>query len=72
MQTRARNLQAAIDGKYVFLYRNTKSQMMERNRLDIWLTKFKTVFAQVLEDYPQFQEALQPIRHKLASSPEES
>ncbi|XP_055448522.1 coiled-coil domain-containing protein 40 isoform X2 [Psammomys obesus] len=67
MQTRAKNLQAALDGKYVFLYRNTKSQMLERNRLDIWLAKFRTIFAQVMNDYPQFQEALQHIQHKLAS-----
>ncbi|XP_021495438.1 coiled-coil domain-containing protein 40 isoform X2 [Meriones unguiculatus] len=67
MQTRAKNLQAAIDGKYVFLYRNTKSQMLERNRLDIWLAKFRTIFAQMMEDYPQFREALQHIQHKLDS-----
>lgn len=75
LQTRAKHLQAVTEGKYVFLHRNSKSQLMEHRRLDIRLTQIDTVLAQVQNDYPQFQEVLHKVRQKIASkleSPEPS
>ncbi|CAH6776510.1 Ccdc40 [Phodopus roborovskii] len=75
LQTRAKYLQAAIDGKYVFLHRNSKAQLLERKKLDIRLTQLSAVLSQVQEDYPHFQEELQKIQQRIASklkSPEAS
>ncbi|KAL1780256.1 coiled-coil domain-containing protein 40 isoform X1 [Sigmodon hispidus] len=67
LQTRAKYLQSVVDGKYVFLHRNTKSQMLERKRLDMRLVQLNTVLCQVQEDYPQFREELRNIQQKIAS-----
>ncbi|OBS83370.1 hypothetical protein A6R68_22651 [Neotoma lepida] len=67
LQTRAKYLQAVIDGKYVFLYRNSKSQLLEHKRLDIRLNQLKVVLSQVLEDYPQYQEMLLKVQQKITS-----
>ncbi|XP_005070245.1 coiled-coil domain-containing protein 40 isoform X2 [Mesocricetus auratus] len=67
LQMRAKNLQAAVDGKYVFLYRNSKTQLLERRKLDIRLAQLNSILSQVQEDYPQFQEVLQKIHQKIAS-----
>lgn len=67
LQTRAKHLQAAVDGKYVFLHRNSKAQLMERKRLAMKLSKLSSVLARVQEDYPQYQEMLQKIQEKIAT-----
>ncbi|XP_036053938.1 coiled-coil domain-containing protein 40 isoform X3 [Onychomys torridus] len=67
LQTRAKYLQAVIDGKYVFLHRNSKSQLLERKRLDIRLSQLSNVLSQVQEDYPHFQEMLHKVQQKIAS-----
>nr|XP_034363817.1 coiled-coil domain-containing protein 40 [Arvicanthis niloticus] len=67
LQTRAKNLQAAVDGKYVYLHRNIKSQLMERKRLSTRLAQLNTVLSRVQEDYPQYQEMLQKIQQKIAT-----
>ncbi|XP_008827108.1 coiled-coil domain-containing protein 40-like [Nannospalax galili] len=75
LQTRAKHLEAVMEGKYVFLYRNSESQLMEHKRLDIRLAQINTILAQVQEDYPQFQEVLHKVRQKILSqleSPEPS
>lgn len=66
LQTRAKYLQAAVDGKYVFLHRNSKAQLMERKRLSAQLSKLSNVLSRVQEDYPQYQEILQKIQEKIA------
>lgn len=67
LQTRAKYLQAAIDGKYVFLCRSSKSQLLERKRLDTRLSQLNDILSQVQGDYPQFQEVLQKIQEKIGS-----
>ncbi|GAB1297138.1 Coiled-coil domain-containing protein 40 [Apodemus speciosus] len=67
LQTRAKHLQAAVDGKYVYLHRNSKSQLLERKRLSTRLSQLSTVLARVQEDYPQYQELLQKIQQKIAT-----
>lgn len=67
LQTRAKHLQSAVDGKYVYLHRNIKSQLLERKRLSTRLSKLSSVLARVQEDYPQYQELLQKIQQKIAS-----
>ncbi|EGW08247.1 Coiled-coil domain-containing protein 40 [Cricetulus griseus] len=67
MQTRAKNLQAAIDGKYVFLYRNSKTQLQERKKLDIRLVQLNSVLSQIQEDYPQYREVLHKVHQKVSS-----
>lgn len=67
LQTRAKHLQAAVDGKYVYLHRNSKSQQMERKRLSTRLTQLNTVLSRVQEDYPQYQELLQKIQQKITT-----
>ncbi|XP_052613654.1 coiled-coil domain-containing protein 40 isoform X2 [Peromyscus californicus insignis] len=67
LQTRAKYLQAVIDGKYVFLHRNSKSQMLERKRLDMRLSQLSNVLSQVQEDYPHFQDMLHKVQQKIAS-----
>lgn len=54
LQTRAKYLQATVDGKYVYLHRNSKSQLMERKRLSTRLSQLNTVLSRV-QDYPQYQ-----------------
>lgn len=67
LQTRAKHLQAAVDGKYVFLHRNIKSQLMERKRLSTRLSQLNSVLSRVQEDYPQYQEMLQKIQKKIVT-----
>lgn len=67
LQTRAKHLQAAVDGKYVFLHRNSKAQLMERKRLGMKLSQLSSVLSRVQEDYPQYQEMLQKIQEKIAT-----
>lgn len=67
LQTRGKHLQAAIEGKYVFLHRNSRSQLMERKRLSVRLSQLNTVLSSVQEDYPQYQEVLQSIQQKIAT-----
>lgn len=67
LQTRAKHLQAAIDGKYLFLHRNSRSQLMERKRLSLRLSQLHTVLSSVQEDCPQYQEVLQKIQQKIAT-----
>ncbi|XP_021033885.1 coiled-coil domain-containing protein 40 isoform X2 [Mus caroli] len=67
LQTCGKHLQAAIDGKYVFLHRNSRSQLMERKRLSVRLSQLNTVLSSVQEDYPQYQEVLQRIQQKIAT-----
>lgn len=67
LQTRGKHLQAAIEGKYVFLHRNSRSQLMERKRLSVRLSQLNKVLSSVQEDYPQYQEVLQSIQQKIAT-----
>lgn len=67
LQTRAKYLQAVVDGKYVFLHRNSKSLLLERKRLNIRLIQLNAVLSQVQEDYPQYQEVLRKVQQKIAS-----
>lgn len=67
LQTRAKYLQAVVNGKYVFLHRNSKSLLMERKRLDVRLAQFNAVLSQVQKDYPQYQEVLRKVQQKIAS-----
>ncbi|XP_026636252.1 coiled-coil domain-containing protein 40 isoform X2 [Microtus ochrogaster] len=67
LQTRAKYLQAAVEGKYVLLHRSSKSLLMERKRLDVRLAQFNAVLSQVQEDYPQYQEVLRKIQQKIVS-----
>lgn len=67
LQTRAKYLQSAVDGKYVYLHRNIKSQLMERKRLSTRLSQLNSVLSRVQEDYPQYQEMLQKIQQKIVS-----
>lgn len=67
LQTRAKYLQAVVDGKYVLLHRNRKSLLLERKRLNIRLVQLNTVLSQVQEDYPQYQEVLRKVQQKIAS-----
>ncbi|XP_057632596.1 coiled-coil domain-containing protein 40 isoform X2 [Chionomys nivalis] len=67
LQTRAKYLQAVVEGKYVFLHRNSKSLLLERKHLDVRLAQFNTVLSQVQEDYPQYQEVLRKIQQKIVS-----
>lgn len=66
LQSRAKHLQAAVDGKYVFLHRNSKSQLMERKRLSARLSQLNSILSSMQEDYPQYQEVLQKIQQKIA------
>ncbi|KAK7797028.1 hypothetical protein U0070_003134 [Myodes glareolus] len=67
LQTRAKYLQAVVDGKYVLLHRNSKSLLLERKRLNIRLVQLNAVLSQVQEDYPQYQEVLRKVQQKIAS-----
>ena len=67
LQTRGKHLQAAIEGKYVFLHRNSRSQLMERKRLSVRLSQLNKVLSSVQDDYPQYQEVLQSIQQKIAT-----
>ncbi|XP_041491843.1 coiled-coil domain-containing protein 40 isoform X1 [Microtus oregoni] len=67
LQTRAKYLQAVVEGKYVLLHRSSKSLLMERKRLDVRLAQFNAVLSQVQEDYPQYQEVLRKIQQKIVS-----
>ncbi|XP_051015255.1 coiled-coil domain-containing protein 40 [Acomys russatus] len=66
LQTRAKYLQAAVEGKYVFLYRSINSQLLERRVLDNRLSQLNAILSQVQKDYPQFHEVLQNIQEKIA------
>ncbi|XP_031210856.1 coiled-coil domain-containing protein 40 isoform X2 [Mastomys coucha] len=66
LQSRAKHLQAAVDGKYVFLHRNSKSQLMEHKRLSARLSQLNSILSSMQGDYPQYQEVLQKIQQKIA------
>ncbi|XP_045428132.1 coiled-coil domain-containing protein 40 [Pipistrellus kuhlii] len=67
LQTRLRHLQAAKDGRYVFLFRTKAAQLEERRRLDHRLATIGAVLDHVQEEHPQFQEALLALRQAVAS-----
>nr|XP_045015499.1 coiled-coil domain-containing protein 40 [Jaculus jaculus] len=75
LQTRAKHMQAVTKGRYLYLFRNEQSLLVELKRLEDRLTRINSTLAQVQEEYPQFQEALHKVRQKIASkleSPEPS
>uniref|UniRef100_A0A8D2JMK9 Uncharacterized protein n=1 Tax=Sciurus vulgaris TaxID=55149 RepID=A0A8D2JMK9_SCIVU len=67
LQTRLKHLQSVIDGKYVFLFRSKKAQLMEHRRLSDRLGLLSTILAHVQDEYPQFREALSKVSQKIAS-----
>ncbi|XP_029783178.1 coiled-coil domain-containing protein 40 [Suricata suricatta] len=67
LQTRAKHLQAAKDGRYVLLFRSKQSLLAERARLDNRLAVISTILDRVKSEYPQFQEALLKVSQMIAS-----
>lgn len=67
LQTRAKYLQMVTEGKYVYLIRSSQSQLVEHKRLQDRLTQLNTILTQVHNEYPQFQNALNKVRQKIAN-----
>ncbi|KAF6092778.1 coiled-coil domain containing 40 [Phyllostomus discolor] len=66
LQTRLRHLQAAREGRYVFLFRSKQPLLEERRRLDDRLAAIGTILARVQEEHPQFRKALLKLTETVA------